>query len=132
MGFSNEIGRSGRAEQYKLSWSSTQPPCGPPFLASRHIFFKGDVKIASAKTKAGDGSTTRMCLIANPRACPGVQIKRTFLKLQRRIWPLYLDRGRQHLVVQCHNRLEKSGRARSSLGVPDLRLHRTQRAPLCV
>ena len=50
--------------------------------------------------------------------------------MQRRIGGIDLDRGRQHFVVQGKHRLDQSRTPRGSFGVPDLRLHRAECAPV--
>ena len=49
-----------------------------------------------------------------------------------RAWLLDLDRRRKYLMVDGQHGLDKSSRPRRRLGVPNLRLHRAQRAPLTI
>ena len=45
---------------------------------------------------------------------------------------VHLDRRRQHLVIQGINKFHQTHRASGALGMPDLRLHRSESAPLPV
>ncbi len=87
------------------------------------------MEIGTAKTERADRSAPRVTGAREPRALEGIDVKRRAARggtLQRLS---HLDRRRQHLVVQCHRRLDHPSHTGGCLGMTNLRLDGTQRTP---
>ncbi len=95
----------------------------------RFRLFEDAMEIAAAEAEGADAGPARMVGGRQPRPLLGVDVERRRPRLQSVERPLHLDRRRQDLVMQGQRRLDETGRARRRLGVADLRLHRSQRAP---
>ena len=114
-------------EKHQLRRGRAQPP---RVRAGADVLLQRDVEITPAEAEAGHRRAPRVRRIANPRAALCVEVKRALLDGERRVRAIDLDGRRQHLVVQRHHGLEEPGCTSSGLGVTDLRLHRSERAPL--
>ena len=91
-----------------------------------HVFLDDYMEIGAAKAIGADAGATRAVLRSFPRARLVEQIKGRVCKIDVRIGPLAVERGRQHLVVNCHHRLEQPSRAGPSLEVADVALGRAK------
>ena len=105
------------------------PLAGGVFTGA-NVLLGRDMKVAAAKAERADARPPRMVRAAHPRPRGRAEGKSPVLKVESRVWPLDLDGWRQHLVVQRHHGLEQPRGPGGSLCVADLRLDRTERAPL--
>src|SRR5215467_5570341 len=91
------------------------------------VFLKGDVKIAAPETEGTYTGLTGASWRLYPGSRLGVEVEGAGFDLKLLVGPLHLDGGRQHLVMQSHDRLDQGGRSGGSLSVADLGFDRTQR-----
>ncbi len=94
------------------------------------VLLQGDVEVGAAEAERADARPPRVVGAADPGARLGVDVERRVLEPERGVGPVDLDRRRQDPVMEGHHRLKEARSARSGLGVADLRLHRSERAPL--
>ena len=94
------------------------------------VLLHRDVEIRPAEAKRADRGATRVIRRTQPRPRLGVQVERAVFDIDLRIRIVHFDGGRQNPVVQRKSCLEQAGGSSCGLGVSDLRLHRTQCAPL--
>ncbi len=87
------------------------------------------VEVAAAEAEGADPGAPGMPGWRQPRTLVGVHVERRGPRRHLRHRLFYLERRRQHLVMQRHGDLDQRCRTRCGLGVADLRLHRTQGAP---
>ena len=119
--------RIGGAQQHQVHRRSAQRAGR---IGRAAILLQGDVKVGAAKAKGADPGAPRVRPVADPGPGHAVEVERALLDLHRRVRPLDLDRGGQHLVVQRQGRLDQPRHPGRALGVADLGLDRAQRAPL--
>ena len=93
------------------------------------VLLEHRVKIASTEPEGTHTRPARMAVCPKPRPGLGVEVERAVVDLEPWIGLADLDRRRQHLMVQGQCRLDQSRGAGCSLGVSDLRLDRSERAP---
>ena len=93
------------------------------------VLFQHAVKIRAAEAQGADAGAAWMFLARQPGAFTGVDIERRAARhsLLDRLGDL--DGRRKDFLVQRHCRLDHARDACRGLGVANLRLHRTERAP---
>ncbi len=101
-------------------------------LGRPRVLLDREVEVRAAEAEARDTRATRMIAAADPRARLRRQIEGALLDLHLRVRRRHLDRRRDDLVVNGHDRLDEARRAGGALGVPDLGLHRAERAPIAL
>ena len=126
-----ELDRARGREQHQLTRRSAQPPRRARAARGRELLER-DVEVAATEAERRHRRAARVRRVADPRARLGVQVKRAPFDRELRVRALDLDRGRKHLVVKRHDRLEQPGGSGGGLGVADLRFHAAERAPLRV
>ena len=99
-------------------------------LARTRVLLEQQVEVRTTEAERAHARATQVIGAADPRSRLGVEVEGRVLDVELGVGPLDLDRRRQHLVVQRHHGLEEPGRAGGRLGVADLRLDRSERAPL--
>ena len=87
------------------------------------------MEVATAETEGTDRGPPRLIARTHPGAGLCVHIERCVVQAQRGVRAVHLDRAWQCRVLKCQNCLDEPSCTCGSLGVPDLGLHRSQRAP---
>ena len=91
-----------------------------------HILFDDDMEVCAAKAIGADTGAARGVLRCIPRARLVEQVEGRVGKIKVGVGALAVERGRQHLVMHGHNRLEQPGGPGPGLQVADVALGRTQ------
>ena len=95
----------------------------PRVLLHRHV------EIRATESEGADRAAARMFTATNPGTCFRVDVQRPVGEPEQCVGLGDLERWRQHTVVERERDFDQSCGAGGRLRVPDLRLHRTERAP---
>ena len=93
------------------------------------IFLDGDVEVGAAEAERAHRGAPGMIGAAHPRASLGVEIEGALFDPQLRARRAHFYRRWQNFVMQRQHRFDEPGRSRRGLGVTNLPLHRSERAP---
>ena len=88
------------------------------------------MEVAPAETEGADRAPSQMVAATNPGTSFRVDVQRTLTATDLGVRRRDLESRRQNLVMQRQRDLDQAGRTCGRLGVPDLRLHGAEGAPL--
>ena len=121
-----DCGTVGPGARHQLGSKATNPVRSGVLAL---VLLQRQVEVRATKAKGTHPGAAWVVAATDPRAGLGVDEKGRTFDVELLAGLVDLDGGREHLVVQGHDRLEETGGPGRGLGVSDLGLHAAQGAP---